>query len=773
MIPIHEFSTGIEVERTPNGGWVSLGFTGKYMNCTLDPIPLVVERSIANLELFTLTKGASIDQPAIIGRVVETGEDSWVVMAVVTRAKDEKGRSLSLYRYFFTPGAYTCNLRYLLAWWESQGKPTFNPLDSKNIGQYAEFDPASAPSSDYDPTANDVELVPTKPTLLEPQQYNLTTVHTLAIRKHNLDKTQPISWAFNVKSLKKPRSFQIIQPAFLRAYENLEREISNPPPLPTDASADDIAPKKTLDKASTKKAIKAALQSLINFSQVKPPAVETIIDTLENQQLNTQEWYSLFDAEGASTAITEKIYSPPLARLMTLRAIVIPETLPEFLQWLNIQSGKQPSEAENTSLQFQGAICEYFPTEKLTAGIKLLIPQLLKEEISPESIKWLFIKGRVWDVCLSQFINDVRYDLQVIHQQSKTDIKNFDSLMFPLEIWQELIDGYNNELNLPAIARYLSLAQLFELLEDYKLCAYFYQVSQGYVPQKIFEIAFGYVETPTTFLGLEIHAETSLGEFFIKVARFKVAIAGVFSLLLLSSFGGYYLAGGFSPWREEMKTLESEAKNIEETEKVINNIVEKTGSEEENVIKKFNQVLTSQQTQNGQNTINNLNQPIDKLKSDIEILELYQKISAYHEVKTPTNPQKFNWPWSNQPDMRSTYQELEQKVSEQLKNEIINTALRNDNFNETMTALNKLMEELNISDDQDKSRLLKQVLGLQEDWNFSDIDSEDPNKRTAAKTQLVKAIYKYQQSPGLTADGIINNGQATYNRLKQNAQGRY
>ena len=402
---------------------------------------------------------------------------------------------------------------------------------------------------------------------------------------------------------------------------------------------------------------------------------------------------------------------------------------------------------------------------------------MLKQEISPESIQWLFIKGRVWDVCLSQFISDVYYDLRLISQQSKTDIKNFDSLQFPLEIWQELIDGYNNELNLPAIARYLSLAQLFELLEDYKLCAYFYQVSQGYVPQKIFEIAFGHVGTPTTFLGLEIHAETSLGEFFIKVARFKVAIAAVFSLLLLSSFGGYYLAGGFSPWREEMKTLESEQKNIDKTEKVINNIVKKTGSEEENVIKKFNQVLTSQQTQNGQNTINNLNQPIDKLKidklkSDIEILELYQKISAYHEVKTPTNPQKFNWPWwSNQPDMRSTYQELEQKVSEELKNEIINTALRNDNFNKTTTALNKLMEELNISDDQDKSRLLKQLLGLQEDWNFSDINSKDDNKISSTKTQLVKAIYKYQQSPGLTADGIINNGKATYNRLKQDAQG--
>ena len=204
---------------------------------------------------------------------------------------------------------------------------------------------------------------------------------------------------------------------------------------------------------------------------------------------------------------------------MTLRAIVIPETLPEFLGWLNIQPSKQPSEAESTSLQFQSAIRQYFPKEKLGAGINLLIPYLLKGEISPESM-WLFLKDGVWAVCRSQLINDVRCDLELIHQQSKTDRKNFNNLKFPLEIWQELIDGYNNNLNLPAIAKCSSLARLFYLLVDYKLCAYFYQVSQGYVPQKIFEIAFPQAASIETFLGLEIHAKTSLSEFFIKIGKF-------------------------------------------------------------------------------------------------------------------------------------------------------------------------------------------------------------------------------------------------------------
>ena len=93
-LEIHEFSTGIHVQRRDNG-WVSVGFTGKYMNSTIDPIPTVVERSIANEE-FALTEGSSAEKPAIVGRVLKDGDDIWSVIAVVSRGKDEVGRSAPL-----------------------------------------------------------------------------------------------------------------------------------------------------------------------------------------------------------------------------------------------------------------------------------------------------------------------------------------------------------------------------------------------------------------------------------------------------------------------------------------------------------------------------------------------------------------------------------------------------------------------------------------------------------------------------------------------------
>jgi hypothetical protein len=53
-ITIHEFSTGIRPDRTSDGGWVSRGFTSRFMNNTIDPIPHEIERSIANFD-FSIT----------------------------------------------------------------------------------------------------------------------------------------------------------------------------------------------------------------------------------------------------------------------------------------------------------------------------------------------------------------------------------------------------------------------------------------------------------------------------------------------------------------------------------------------------------------------------------------------------------------------------------------------------------------------------------------------------------------------------------------------
>jgi len=103
QVDIHEFSTGITPQKLASGGWVSTGFTGRYMNTTFGEggLPAVVERAIANRE-FAVAEGAASERPTVIGRVVSR---EWSVVAFVTKGRDEKGRSASFYRYFLTADA--------------------------------------------------------------------------------------------------------------------------------------------------------------------------------------------------------------------------------------------------------------------------------------------------------------------------------------------------------------------------------------------------------------------------------------------------------------------------------------------------------------------------------------------------------------------------------------------------------------------------------------------------------------------------------------------
>ncbi len=142
-IAIHEFSTGINVQGTANN-WRSVGFTG-YMNCTIDPIPPVVQNAISN-HLFAVSEGDAINTPAMVGREVEENGEAWSVLAVVSRANDEKGRGISVYRYFLTEGKG--KLSDLVRWHSQSGGLKFNPFDSKTLNEYHEYTPSTVTNTD-------------------------------------------------------------------------------------------------------------------------------------------------------------------------------------------------------------------------------------------------------------------------------------------------------------------------------------------------------------------------------------------------------------------------------------------------------------------------------------------------------------------------------------------------------------------------------------------------------------------------------------------------
>jgi len=578
-LEIHEFSTGIRPERTPDGGWVSRGFTGQYMNRTIDPIPSVVERSIAN-RAFAVTEGASRDQPAIIGRVVGSGENAWSVVAVVTRGRDEKGRSASVYRYFLCEGEN--NLWKILAWMgEGRGIPTFNPFDIKVVGQPNLYMASSQRPANLSPTVQALPLNTFNPILLPPgRQYDVHSINILAIRQANTNR-QPVSWAFNVEALEQPRRFQVIQAASDRAYQILQRAIANAPlalPPPT----------------TDEEALKSAIRSLMNSSQVKPEAVQAIAQALGNDQITSKYWHTLFDGQGAKTAISQKIYSPQMVRLVTLRAMVIPDTLPEFLGWLNIQGGKNKlDENQTASLEFQSAIRNLFPKDKLADGIEFLLPKLLKGQITPEAIHWLLmVKGSAWVSCRSQFINDVQTDLKLItnHLSSPQKSSNLasESLQCGSETWQKLISSWQFIRQGDSQDYYQPLAELLEQLGEYQLAAYFYQISQGRVPKNVFINAFSNSHSYTTSdLGLklqrEITATERIWEFLennfvhITIIIPLIVLAGLISYLgisLIKGYGNHYILD-LNQQETQEATKDINFKNTIESLKKITTLLEK------------------------------------------------------------------------------------------------------------------------------------------------------------------------------------------------------
>jgi hypothetical protein len=236
---------------------------------------------------------------------------------------------------------------------------------------------------------------------------------------------------------------------------------------------------------SQTQALKPAIRKLIHSSQVKPEAVRVIVEGLEDENVTPEDWEALFNKEGAEIAIKQKIYSPQMVRLITLRAIVIPETLQEFLAWLNIQKSKKPDEHQTVSLEFQKDIRPLFPQEQLTKGINYLLMNLLNKQISVDSLYWLLTTdGSAWFYARKKFITDVKYDLQLIGDYGLLDNKFFKCRK---QVWASLISNWRSiQKETHKSEEYQPLAELLARLKEYELAAYFYQVSQGNVTNDLF-----------------------------------------------------------------------------------------------------------------------------------------------------------------------------------------------------------------------------------------------------------------------------------------------
>ncbi len=483
-IEIHEFSTGIIPEQMPEGQWRSRGYkVGEYMNLTLEQIPNSIERAIAN-KSFEVSKDRHSQEPTFVGRVILGEEDEdWSVVSVVTSGEDEYGRSPSFYRYFLCQGLDS--LWKILEWIDAQQQqgiePIFNPFDNREIGKPHQYKiDKKLQSSIPADWQNWLKNQPV-PVILPSGNYSLQTINEMAEIKVEKDK---IAWVYNVEAVEEPEQFVIVHPANAEAESRLKNTAVKLPQSSPKISTSNV------DLA----AMETAIKGLISRSQIKPEWIVNLVAILKVGEVDSEYLKNLFDRLGASSGINQESASEQTIRLLTLRAIVIPETLPEYLDWLQIKNQtKKENNKQTTSLQFQSQLRNYVNLLEplLSQGMNSALEQILLGQIPVPAFNWLLTShGSLWASYRGRLRQKVRHDLDAIQNSLLTKDINHPSSSFHCgnAIWKNLqtwLQSGKNRCNY-----YQPLADLFARMPDYELAAYFYQVSDGKVPKKIFIEAF-------------------------------------------------------------------------------------------------------------------------------------------------------------------------------------------------------------------------------------------------------------------------------------------
>jgi hypothetical protein len=522
-VAIYEFSTGIKFDRLNNGGWVSRGFTGEYMNCTIDPVPMVVERSISNRE-FRIAEGTASEDPAVVGRVVGEGQDSWSVVAIISRGEDEVGRGGSFYRYFIVEGSD--KIPHILEWLEQDKQNrkslqirVFNPLDTVFLNQphIITIEPKIPNIGEKQLDLLDDDI----PIILANKIPTRIYIHALTLKKVELERSRenhvPLAWAFNVEAVEQVNRFTIIRSASENALGLLNR---------AKASAGKALPLVLFDE----QAVKSAIKGLSNNSStaIKSEYVRTFTEAIGNQVIDSTHWDKIFDGQGANNALKQKIYTPQMIKLLVIRALAIPSTLPQYLDWRagagksnNVESTAQEFEQElkgklkEISSQFQELPPEIL--RNILKGFATVLSKLLNDDSFSLSAIASLLKDRkgLWGSQSEEFIDSIKQDLNNMitfanyryyqdrdvsyqsgmsssmarhasfQEQPSLVVQNDSSVEFIndeswRQIWEDIAPFWRTSNSYPGSKEeYTKFAELFEKIEEYDIALVFYHISKG------------------------------------------------------------------------------------------------------------------------------------------------------------------------------------------------------------------------------------------------------------------------------------------------------
>ncbi|MGL4503438.1 MAG: hypothetical protein ACRCU2_30540, partial [Planktothrix sp.] len=247
--------------------------------------------------------------------------------------------------------------------------------------------------------------------------------------------------------------------------------------------------------STDEQAIKSAINGLMNSSRVKSENMQAI-GTALGQELPDNYWQEIFNGRGANNALSQKIYTPQMVRLLTLRAVVIPQTVPEYLTWLENNRSKQ-EDPRKISEDFQAEMLQSLSHlqpirdlyhKKVYQGLNHLLLRLRHNPELLSSTVWLIaVKGGIWNAISQQFFKDIESDLSKMSQLA-TGVTNIDFNLTDSH-WKNIrqdIKQYWKHYYVSPLPIYEPWAELFQQLNCHKLAVCFNWISQGIVPKKLF-----------------------------------------------------------------------------------------------------------------------------------------------------------------------------------------------------------------------------------------------------------------------------------------------
>ena len=441
-VTIYEFSKGINVSYNPDGSWQSAGFTGQYMNLTIDPISQApdVHNAIVN-DFFEVKCATSNRQPAIVGRVI----NNWSVIGIfnLTSFGDDRGRPLTMVRYFLCH--LTNGLGILVDYIEQirnkQGSyPIFDPLDKKERPIEYRLNNDS-PAQDYTNTPDKISKANLPVLFKYDPSHDLSEINNSAVtiaQKNNI----PVSWASNVDYVNKPETFILINGADDHACAQIKTKIhKNRENQQRDQSIN-------VNLSINEKEILNAIKNLMQGNTTQK-YIKTIAIAITNGEMQEGDWYKLFNSQSANKATQDSQYkkfsSDNIGRLLTLRGMIVPRMLPELLKWLELEGHE---EYWNTCLEFSSNFyrsqhltnhrAKTIIFNNLTFGINLLPPKLFKQEIKPRSFAKLLTEQKsAWIGCQDNLIKTIGRHLDLIGNNKQNSDYQFTS-KYDRNLWQKL-----------------------------------------------------------------------------------------------------------------------------------------------------------------------------------------------------------------------------------------------------------------------------------------------------------------------------------------------